>query len=105
MINKFLPCVLPAALLATQAASAQDALDGCEALGLTNAYTQAYFCAELDKITEADTPTRGIGDAEDETLPPGLSDVDVIRDAYRADPRKTLELIKRIRNAGGLPEQ
>ena len=30
--------------------------------------------------------------------------IELLRDAYRVDPKKTLELIARIRLAGGLPE-
>ncbi len=49
--------------------------------------------------------TRSITQEGNPDLPEGQewADFPLIQDAYRADPRKTLDLIERIKGAGGLP--
>lgn len=81
--------------------------DDCPDLGLPNAYLNAHFCAQLKTLSDADGGlTRSLNDTTSDTGPDAeWRDIGIIQDAYRADPRKTLELIERIRNAGGLREQ
>ncbi len=90
-------------LSAASAATAQE----CEGLGLKSTYLTQQFCAQILDLIPSDT-TRSMKD--DPTPKPGApklpdwADIQVLQDAYRADPRKTLDLIKRIKSAGGLPE-
>lgn len=94
-------------LFLAQAAHAED----CTQLGIENDYLQKMFCAELDEIIDADPISRGIGgdddpDSDTDNLFEGLGiDAEVFKKAYRADPSATLELIERIRQAGGLLNQ
>jgi hypothetical protein len=89
-------------------ASAAQAAE-CDGLGLPNDYLQQHFCAQLRDLATGDQGTRSILDgsagAEDGTPPEPWEAIPIIRDAYRADPKKTLALIERIRNAGGLVDQ
>lgn len=82
--------------------------DDCAALGLRSAFLTRYFCDALEGVAKEPGPGRGLRSGTDghgaEDLPP-WADTELIRDAYRADPRKTLELIKRIKGAGGLTNQ
>ncbi|MEL6516746.1 MAG: hypothetical protein AAFQ39_03450 [Pseudomonadota bacterium] len=78
--------------------------DDCSELGLTNGYLTEHFCSQLRDLAGAST-TRSMAPTTDETLADQFHDLEIIQEAYRADPRKTLELIERIRNAGGLVEQ
>ncbi len=75
--------------------------DPCEGLGLRNAYLTQHFCKLLGDI-RTEGATRGVGIQEADPLQPDWLEIPVLRDAYRADPRKTLELIRRIKDAGGL---
>ncbi len=92
------------ALLVASAASAET--EDCAALGLRSDYLAAMFCAELKSIGASVPTARGMAGAEtDGTGAQGLTewpDFEILQDAYRADPRKTLELIRRIKEAGGL---
>jgi len=87
-------------LASAGAAAAQE----CEALGLKSVYLTNLYCSELQSIMDENQPTRSVTEGENVSGPddPFLRDIEVIRDAYRADPKKTLALIARIRNAGGL---
>ncbi len=73
-------------------------------LGLTSSYLTAMFCEQAQTIID-DGTTRTIGEP-DWPEGPGTEWLEnpALREAYRVDPRKTLELIQRIRIAGGLPE-
>ncbi len=92
--------------LIISSASAANAQD-CVGLGLKNAYLTDHFCSQLRDLVPTEK-TRGTPIEGD--LKPGQpdlsqwADVQVLQDAYRADPRKTLELIKRIKSAGGLQD-
>lgn len=81
----------------------------CDGLGLPNAYLEQHFCTQLRDLATEDQGTRSILDgsagADDGTPPEPWEAIPIIRDAYRADPKKTLALIERIRNAGGLVDQ
>lgn len=80
----------------------------CGRLGLESAYLARYFCDLLTDIAKDPGPGRGVLGEPDGAGAPGLprwADIELIQDAYRADPRKTLELIKRIKGAGGLADQ
>lgn len=78
----------------------------CDALGIKDTGSAESLCAELERLGAASKTGRGLGtDATDENTGPALQEwpqIDLIQDAYRADPRKTLELIRRIKDAGGL---
>jgi len=96
-------------LLATigMIASAQIAhASNCGDLGLSNPYLAEHFCTQLTGIAGTDEATRSINDGTDtdgsEALLPEWSEYEILQDAYRADPKKTLELIARIKKAGGL---
>jgi len=83
-------------------ASAGDPAEDCKELGVPNAYLAQMFCTELRALLPPGA-SRGL-DETDPALPDGAdwSGIGLLRDAYRADPRKTLELIRRIKDAGGL---
>lgn len=88
------------------AATQSPAMEACPDLGVNNAYLAQQFCAQLQALSETET-TRSMGTNDTVTIPDLSSDwaeVEVIQDAYRADPQKTLALIARIRKAGGLNE-
>ena len=80
--------------------------DDCAVLGLSNDYLQDHFCMQLQGLGQSTGTTRSIvqegdPDADESAIAEWLS-IGLIQDAYRADPRKTLELIERIKGAGGL---
>ena len=80
---------------------------GCEELGLKSDFMTNHFCEQLQELAPADATRSVTGNVEKQPGTPALpewAEIEVIQDAYRADPRKTLELIKRIKSAGGLPE-
>jgi hypothetical protein len=93
----------------TIAAGGASAAAPCGNLGLQNAYLTQFYCAQLTDLADRPPVTRGLQDGsqpdEDATAPAPWGEIPIIRDAYRADPRKTLALIERIRNAGGLPDK
>ena len=92
-------------LLSAGAARAEE----CDGLGLANAYLEEHFCAQLRGLAADDQGTRSIldgsRDSAGDSPPEPWEAIPIIRDAYRADPKKTLALIERIRNAGGLVDQ
>lgn len=87
-------------------ATQSPAMQACPDLGLSNSYLAQQFCAQLQMLSDREA-TRSMGQHETVTvpgLPPEWAEAEVIQDAYRADPQKTLALIARIRKAGGLNE-
>jgi len=94
-------CLAAVALLASAGSAAAE---GCEALGLQSSYLTELYCSELEALAEDNEATRSVTEGETVSEPedPFLRNIEVIREAYRADPKKTLALIARIRNAGGL---
>jgi hypothetical protein len=102
MRQTWLTLIVTTGLAATAAGA--ETVD-CPALGLDSAWLTEFFCSELGDIL-GDT-TRAI-EPDETPLPngPGTDWVNIplLQDAWRVDPRKTLELIDRIRTAGGLPE-
>ena len=91
-------------LSGTGAAKAED----CD-FGLSSRYLTDLYCSELRTLLDDSQTTRSMDAAPGEVaeVPEGepWSGIGIIRDAYRADPKKTLALIARIRNAGGLVEK
>ncbi len=88
------------------ATASGDVDDGCGELGLESAALAEEFCEELREIARPPGNTRTLdwtdpdgGETGELTGPTGIT---VIDRAYRTDPRKTLELIQRIKSAGGL---
>lgn len=101
-MKRLLSCALLTALAAAPAV-AEDT--ECVDFGLNNAYLQELFCAQLREIGDEDLGTRSANIAQDDAgtageVPP-WAELPVLQDAYRADPATTLELIQRIKNAGG----
>lgn len=96
-------CVL-ALLAGTGVARADDC-----SIGLTSRYLTDLYCSELRALLDDAQTTRSMNAAPGEVaeIPEGepWSGIGIVRDAYRADPKKTLALIARIRNAGGLVEK
>lgn len=88
--------------LPAHAARAED----CAALGLPSEFLAEYFCDRFEEIVESGATRTILPDDQD--LPDGPEyewlQQDLLREAWRVDPKKTLELIQRIRLAGGLPE-
>lgn len=77
----------------------------CPDLGLSSAQDQGRFCAELLGLLHAPydpSGTRGDRDILDPETNRILDTIPEFGEAYRSDPRKTLALLKRIRDAGGL---
>ncbi|MEM1267689.1 MAG: hypothetical protein AAGI50_16915 [Pseudomonadota bacterium] len=82
------------------------AASGCPEFGVSEK-AQASFCAELLKILYAPAaPSRDRGseqgDRQSQKLRDLLGSDPLWAEAYRSDPKRTLELIARIRGAGGL---
>lgn len=82
-------------------AFAQD--DDCAVLDVPNPYLNAQFCARLKALTDsrAVPPTRSVTPLDPETQKL-VSEIGLFQEAYEVDPKKALDLIKRIRDAGGL---
>ena len=99
-----LPAAGPAAAQAT-VPETETETETCAELGLPNAWLTAMFCDQIAEITGGGT--RSLGDDDPAALggnaPPDWMEIDALAEAYRVDPQRTLELIARIRNAGGLP--
>lgn len=91
----------------TLAATSTQAHPNCD-LKMESDYLTTYFCSELAEIAGPGTKLRSMTDETDQSddgLDPMFAQIFSIQEAYRTDPRKTLELIERIKNAGGiLPE-
>lgn len=106
-----------AALVAAPAARAEDGVAetqtevtaetaaepaACDDLGLS-AFLTEYYCGQFARIVD-EGGTRTITPDDPEGDDTDWFQIELLRDAYRVDPKKTLELIERIRLAGGLPE-
>lgn len=89
----------------TAAAGMAQAQD-CGDLGLSNTYLAEHFCTQLDGIAGSEDSTRSVNDGSGSADPNAplaeWAEFEVLQEAYRADPKKTLELIARIKKAGGL---
>lgn len=102
--TKFAACLIALA----SGVAATEAVE-CPDLGLENAFLSDHFCAQLLAIVPGEGAptgtTRSITQEGNPDLPQGeeWANFPMFQDAYRADPRKTLELIERIKGAGGLP--
>lgn len=94
-----------ALVAAPSLASAQD----CADFGLTSRYLTGFYCDEFRSLAGDAERTRSMNSTPgaETPLPEGeiWGEIDIIREAWRADPKKTLALIARIRNAGGLVEK
>ena len=81
------------------------AAEDCPTFALDSVYLNGFFCGQLEEITGPKTrtiePTNPIT-TEDGQFDEWLS-IGVIADAYRVDPARTLEMIQRIKDAGGEP--
>jgi len=90
-------------------ASAPAVSADCTELGLSTDFLTKFYCKELQAITNGKGPTRGYGENTSSTTDPApdasWGDIKILKEAYRADPSKTLALIKRIKNAGGLTDE
>ncbi len=95
--------ILGLTLLAASPATAED----CPDFALDSAYLHGFFCGQLDQIIGP--KTRTIEPDAPVSTPDGLPQewlgIPAIRDAYRVDPARTLEMIQRIKDAGGEPVQ
>ena len=83
--------------------------EDCPDLGLESAYLTQFFCDQAAGIGAQTGSDRsswpdGFPPPDDATKQPWRQ-FEVFDEAYRVDPRKTLELIDRIKSAGGLIEQ
>ncbi len=88
---------------------AATANEDCAELGLPSDFLTKFYCKELHAIIEENGGTRGYGETTSSPTDPvesgPLGNIKALKEAYRADPSKTLELIKRIKSAGGLTEE
>ena len=79
----------------------------CPSFGLSSEYLAQLFCRQLDEIVPP--ATRSARPGEQGPEPTGALPDDAwlalapVAEAWRSDPAKTLRLIERIRDAGGLP--
>ena len=103
-VRRTLSGLLLAATLAPIAAAQTADAETCEGFGIENRYLLDYFCRHAEEIIGERTRTIVPPDLSDlpEGFEPELFDIPPLGDAYRVDPKKTLELIERIRSAGGL---
>lgn len=85
------------------AASAQT----CPSFGLTSDWLAALFCEQFDALsaptTRSTRPETGADEFTDKLPDAAWLDLAPVAEAWRSDPAKTLRLIERIRDAGGLP--
>lgn len=81
--------------------------DDCDALGIPDPAQAESLCAELRDLGAERATSRSLSadDAGDDPVLEEWREIGLIQDAFRADPRKTLELIRRIKDAGGLTSQ
>jgi hypothetical protein len=81
------------------------AAEDCPTFALESDYLNGFFCGQLEEIigprTRTIEPSNPITTA-DSQFDDWLS-ISVIGDAYRVDPGRTLEMIQRIKDAGGEP--
>ena len=79
------------------------AADGhCPDFGFSSAYLNDFFCSQLDELSQGEptVPTRNVvvpDDAEQQFI----DEFQIVQEAFQADPRSTLDLLNRIRSAGG----
>lgn len=97
--------ILLSAAVATASLSPGWAASCAGELGLSDPAAKSAFCAELDALLlEPYDGTAGERSGDD--LPPEvariLEDFPEFFEAYRSHPQKTLDLIERIRDLGGL---
>lgn len=89
------------AVLAAPAAAQTD----CPDLGFQSDYLQDFFCHRLQDVVEGgEVPSRNVGVVDDEAQE-FIDELLLVQDAFHADPRRTLDLIDRIRSAGGVTTQ
>jgi len=107
MLTRFVAALAIAVPLATQAGEEPVA---CPDFGLNDSALQQLFCAQLNGILRQTGSDRSSG--SDIDLPPKSEldnapwrRLDGLNRAFERDPKKTLELIDRIRSAGGLDSQ
>lgn len=93
-------------LATTHVASANS---DCIELGLPSDFLTKFYCKELQAIIDENGGTRSYGETTSSPNDPiadgPWANIKSLKEAYRADPSKTLELIKRIKSAGGLTEE
>lgn len=82
------------------------AVQACPSFGFETDYLSDFFCRQLDGIAGPTTRTMGAGDPPAAPLgverpTPEWLDLPAVSEAWRVDPAATLELIERIRAAGG----
>ena len=79
--------------------------EDCPGFGFKADYLDTHFCDQFEDIIGP--ATRGMGPDETVSAPDGLApewwELELVREAHRVDPAKTLDLIARIRAAGGEP--
>ena len=95
-------CFAVVCLLAITTVSASD----CPDFGLSGK-AQKQFCAEFQELLYAPynpSNKRGNEDRRRLDLEEVLKSDPLWGEIYRSDPQKTLEMIDRIRKAGGLPQ-
>lgn len=95
LVSTFLALALP-----WSASAAQE----CPSLGLS-ALEEKKFCLEFEELLYApfDPKTdRSMGKRSKKKVEKILESDPLWGEVYRSDPKRTLELIVRIRNAGGL---
>ena len=91
------------ALLMLPLAAAPALADGhCPDFGFSSEYLNEFFCDQLDTLTDPanEPPTRTVvvPDAETQAI---IDQFGLVEEAFQADPRSTLDLLARIRSAGG----
>ena len=96
------PLIVAAAIALLALAPAALADDDCPDLGFETEWLNAFYCARLRSLAEgpAVPPDRSVGVPDDEAAEL-IDGVPLVREAFHADPRSTLDLIDRIRAAGG----
>ncbi len=81
------------------------AAEDCPGFGFGNAYLDTHFCGQFADIIGP--VTRSITNDEPGSPPADMPaewwGLPMVQDAHRVDPAKTLQLIQRIRDAGGEP--
>lgn len=88
----------------------------CPRFGLETAYLSEFFCREFDAlagqpapapsdepVTRTIEPHQGDGPGPLPGLGPDWMALPTVSEAWRVDPAATLQLIERIRAAGGRP--
>ncbi len=79
--------------------------EDCPTFGFTGDYLSSVFCNQLSEITGPATRNiePGLTTSAPDWLAPEWLELSIIREAHRVDPAKTLQLIQRIKDAGGQP--